>query len=311
MKISSFKYRSNKILLGFVLLLSIPFSLSAQDLEPRFLSPAPVGMNFVIFGYAYSVGNVLLGHSIPLEGTEVKMHGVSPAFARSINVFGLSGRISAALPLATATWYANLNGIDTSTTRTGFGDPVVAFAVNFIGKPALKGKEFFAYKQNTTVGASLKLRIPVGQYNSEKFFNLSTGRWEGSLTLGLSQKINRFFLEGYLKAQFFLKNNNFFGGSVVAQDPLFSLQIHGIYLFSPGLWAALSFGQTYGGSTEVDGVLTAESTQKNNRWGVTLALPISSQFAIKLAAASGISTRFGANFDTIIAALQYRWGGLE
>ena len=310
MKISSFKYRTNKILLGFVILLTIPFSLSAQDLEPRFLSPAPVGMNFVVFGYAYSVGNVLLGQAIPLEGTEVKMHGISPAFARSINVFGLSGRISAALPIATATWYANLNDIDTSTTRTGLGDPVVALAVNFIGKPALRGKEFLTYKQNTTVGASLKIRIPIGQYNSEKFFNLSTGRWEASLTVGLSQKINRMFLEGYVQGRFFLKNNNFFGGSVVAQDPLFSLQIHGIYVFAPGLWAALSFGQTYGGATTVDGAPTEESTQRNNRWGLTLALPITNGLALKLAVASGISTRFGANFDTIIAALQYRWGGL-
>ena len=300
----------NKILLKLVFLILVSSSLFAQDLEPRFLSPAPVGMNFVIFGYAYSVGNVLLGHSIPLEGTEVKMHGISPAFARSINVFGLTGRFSAAIPMATATWYADLNGIDTSTTRTGFGDPVVAFAVNFIGVPPLKAKEFLAYKQNTTLGASIKVRVPIGQYNSEKFFNLSTGRWEASLTFGLSQKISRFYLEGYLKAQFFLKNSNFFGGSVVAQDPLFSLQIHGIYVFSPGLWAALSFGQTYGGATKVNGELTEESTQKNNRWGLTLAIPLTNKFALKLAGASGISTRFGANFNTIVAALQYRWGGL-
>jgi hypothetical protein len=310
MKNPVIKYHVNKSIFGLIFFLLFSNYVFAQDLEPRFLSPAPVGMNFVIFGYAYSVGNVLLGHSIPLEDTEAIMHGISPAFARSINVFGLSGRISAALPLATATWDADLNGIDTSTTRTGLGDPVVAFAVNFIGVPALKGKEFVAYKQNTTLGASIKIRIPIGQYNNEKFFNLSTGRWEGSLTLGLSQKINRFFLEGFLKAQLFLKNNDFYGGKVVAQDPLFSLQIHGIYVFSPGLWAALSFGQTYGGSTTVDGVLTVESTQKNNRWGVTLSIPIASQLAIKLAAASGISTRFGANFNTIIAALQYRWGGL-
>ena len=130
------------------------------------------------------------------------------------------------------------------------------------------------------------------------------------LDVGLSQKINRLFLEGYVQGRFFLKNNNFFGGSVVAQDPLFSLQIHGIYVFAPGLWAALSFGQTYGGATTVDGAPTEESTQRNNRWGLTLALPITNGLALKLAAASGISTRFGANFDTIIAALQYRWGGL-
>ena len=304
------KYCIKEILLWVVIYFSLTDSLLAQDLEPRFLSAAPVGMNFVFLGYAYSVGNVLLGQSIPLEGTEVKMHGISPAFARSINVFGLTGRFSAAIPMATATWYADLNGIDTSTTRTGFGDPVVAFAVNFIGVPPLKAKEFLAYKQNTTLGASIKVRIPIGQYNSEKYFNISTNRWQLSLRLGLAQKISRFILEAYLNARFFQTNNNFYGGNKVAQDPLFSLQIHGIYVFSPGLWAALSFGQTYGGATRVNGELTEESTQKNNRWGLTLAIPLSNNFALKLAGASGISTRYGANFNTIIAAVQYRWGGL-
>lgn len=299
----------NKILLKLVILISVSYSLFAQDLEPRFLSAAPVGMNFVFFGYAYSVGNVLLDQAIPLEGTEIKMHGISPAFARSINVFGLSGRISAALPFATSTWYGELNGVDTITTKTGLADPVVAFEVNFIGVPPLKAKEFLAYKQNTTLGASIKVRIPIGQYNSEKFFNISTNRWQLSLRLGLSQKISRFILEAYLNTRFFQTNNNFFGGNEVAQDPLFSLQIHGIYVFSPGLWAALSFGQTYGGATTYNEE-PKETIQKNNRWGLTLAIPLTTNFALKLAGASGISTRFGANFNTLVAALQYHWGGL-
>lgn len=115
-----------------MLLISVPISLFAQDLEPRFLSPAPVGMNFAIVGYGYSVGNVLLDQTIPLEDTEAQMHAISLAFARSINFFGFSGRISAALPIATATWSAILNDLDTSTTRTGLGDPLIAIATNFI-----------------------------------------------------------------------------------------------------------------------------------------------------------------------------------
>ncbi len=163
MQISKHTYRFTEILIWVMISISIPGFLLAQDLEPRFLSPAPVGMNFLALAYSYSDGNVLLDHSIPLENTNVKMNAISLAFTRSINIFGLSGRISAAIPIATATWFANLNGVDTSTTRTGLSDPLIVIATNFIGAPALKGKEFLAYKQNTTVGASLKLRVTIGQ----------------------------------------------------------------------------------------------------------------------------------------------------
>ncbi|MGB6121509.1 MAG: transporter [Bacteroidota bacterium] len=265
-------------------------------------------MNFAVLAYSYSVGNVLLDQSVPLEGTEARMHAITPAFARSINIFGLSGRISAALPMATATWNAELDGVDTSTTRNGLADPVVGLAVNFIGVPALKGKEFITYKQNTTLGASVKVRVPIGQYNSEKFFNLSTGRWCVNARVGFAQRISRFVLEAYLSAWFFTTNNNFFGGNRVAQDPLYAAQLHLTYVWSPGFWTAISFGQSYGGATTVNDE-PKDSIQRNNRFGLTMSLPISTQFALKLAYAKGISTRFGANLESLVAAVQYRWGG--
>ena len=309
MQISKHTYRFNEILIWVIISISIPGFLLAQDLEPRFLSPAPVGMNFLALAYSYSDGNVLHDHSIPLENTNVKMNAISLAFARSIDIFGLSGRISAAIPIATATWFANLNGVDTSTTRTGLTDPLIVIATNFIGAPALKGKEFLAYKQNTSVGVSLKLRVPIGQYNDEKIFNLGTNRWTMGVRLGVSHKISQLVLEAYLNALFFTSNANFYGGNTVSQDPLYAVQLHLTYIFSPGLWAAASFGQNYGGETTVNGV-AQESTQKNNRWEVTLAIPLSSAFSLKFAYAGGITTRYGANLEAIFAIVQYRWGGL-
>ena len=298
----------SNIILWVVFAISIPGSMIAQDLEPRFLSPAPVGMNFVLIGYAYSTGNVLLDQALPLEGTESKLHSVTVAFARSLDIFGFSGRIQAALPFATATWFAETNGRDSSTTRSGTGDAIIALAVNFIGAPALKGKEFINYNRNTIIGLGLKVRMPIGQYNSEKFFNLGTNRWSMNARLGLSQKIGHFVLEGYLNAWFFTQNTNFYGGNRVSQNPIFSAQIHVTYLFWRGIWAALSFGQSYGGAAGLNGE-PKENTQENNRFGAVFSLPVSSGFALKFAYTTGVTTRYGADFDTYVAALQYRWGG--
>ena len=77
---------------------------SGQDLEPRFLSPAPVGMNFGVLAYGYSSGNVLLDQSLPLEGVTARIHGVSAAYVRSLGIFGRSAQVAVALPTAHATW---------------------------------------------------------------------------------------------------------------------------------------------------------------------------------------------------------------
>ncbi len=290
----------------FGLLLVIP--LQAQDLEPRFLSPAPVGMNFALLGYGYSVGNVVLDQSLPIEGTEANLHSVSAAYARSIDFFGLSGRITALLPVATCKWRADLDGVDTSTVRTGLGDPMIALSVNFYGAPALPLAKFAGYKNNTMIGFSLKVRVPVGQYNDNKFFNLSSGRWQVSPRIGIAQVLGRFVLEGYASAWFFTTNNNFYGGNTLAQDPMFSLQLHAIYQFKRGFWGAFSFGQSYGGETIFNGV-ASNNAQTNNRTGLTLVFPVSASNSLKAAFTSGITTRAGADFDTFIVAWQYRWGG--
>jgi len=309
MQTSKYKYRFNKILLLVVICFIIPGPLLSQDLEPRFLSPSPVGMNFAVIPFAYSIGNVLFDQALPLLDTEVQMFSVSPAFARSINIFGLSGQLSAVLPIVTATWNGILDNRDTSTTRTGFGDPTIAFAVDFIGAPALKGKEFVAHKQKTIIGAVLKVRIPLGQYNIEKFANLGTNRWSIDFRLGLAQKIGRFVLEGYLNAWFFTTNTNFFGGNTVAQDPIYTAQVHISYIFSLGTWAAVSYGQSTGGKTTINGE-HEDNSQKNSRLGATFSLPISSGISLKFIFTSGVTTRFGSDFDNYIVAMQYRWGGI-
>jgi hypothetical protein len=218
----------NRLFKSFIcqIMLGVMFIITpspAQDLEPRFLSPAPVGMNFGLISYAYSVGNVVLDQSLPIEGTEATMHAITPAYARSIDFFGLSGRLTAVLPMATCKWRANLDGVDTSTVRTGFGDPLIAFSFNFIGSPALDLAKFAGYKTSTVVGFSLKARIPIGQYNESKFFNLSTGRWLFSPRLGIARSIGRFVFEGYASVWFFTKNDNFYGGNTVEQDPMYAL----------------------------------------------------------------------------------------
>ena len=42
---------------------------------------------------------------------------------------------------------------------------------------------------------------------------------------------------------------------------------------------------------------------------VALALPLGRHYSIKLFGSTGTTSRLGGDFDTLGAALQYRWGG--
>jgi hypothetical protein len=295
--------------LPLLLLLLVSFGeLHAQALEPRLLSPAPVGMNFGVLSYGYSTGNVLLDESLPLEGTTAKLHSITAAYVRSIDFFGLSGRLTAVVPFADGKWSAVIDGRDSSTVRTGLGDPFVALGVGLLGAPALRARDMATYRPRTLVGASLRVRVPIGQYNSEKFFNLGTNRWKFVPAVGVAQYVGRWVFEAHLRAWFSTTNTDFFGGNTVAQDPLFGFQLHAEYTFKRGLWAAASFGQNYGGATTVNGV-HGDNEQINNRFGLTLAVPIAATWSLKAAYAAGLSTRFGGDFDTLAIGLQYRWGG--
>ncbi len=171
------------VILGF--LLNVPGS--AQDLEPNALSRAPVGMNIFVLGYGYSSGNIFLDPALPIEGTEAKVHSLSAVFVTVLNLFDRTAKLEVIAPFANGIWHGLVNGEAVSTERTGFGDPMVRLSVNFLGAPALSGREFLAHKSKYLLGGSLRIRIPLGQYDETKLVNLGTHRWMTDFGLALKR----------------------------------------------------------------------------------------------------------------------------
>ena len=87
-----------------ILLASIPFGVNAQDVEPRALTPAPVGTNIVGVSLAHSWGEVLLDKTIPVRDLDGSTYSLTLSYTRFINFFGLSSRVIAGLPLGTGDW---------------------------------------------------------------------------------------------------------------------------------------------------------------------------------------------------------------
>jgi len=285
-----------------------PGLANAQSLEPRAYSNTPVGMNFLMLGYAYQEGDVLLDPSAPLKDVSAEIHSPVLAYVRSLDVWGKSGKVDIIVPYAWLSASGKVGGEARDRKVSGFADPAVRFSVNLYGAPALSFEEFKSYRQDTIVGVSLQVTAPLGQYDSDKLVNIGTNRWSFKPEVGISKALGRWTLETAAGATLYTKNDDFFGGNTRAQDPIFSVQGHLLYHFPRGIWAALNATYYAGGRTRVNGV-EGDDLQRNWRMGATLALPVTLRHSVKLYASTGAYSRAGGDFDLIGIAWQYRWGG--
>jgi len=280
----------------------------AQSIEPRAFSNTPVGTNFLIAGYAYTRGSLEFDTAVPVTDARLHTSNAVVAYVRALDVFGTSGKVDVIVPYTWLSGSADYAGAPIERVVDGFADPAFRLSVNLYGAPALTLDQFKDYRQDLIVGASLQVTAPWGQYDDRRVVNIGTHRWTVKPQVGISQAIRAWTLEATLAATFFTDNRDFYGGSVRAQDPLYSLQGHVIYNFPSGIWASLDATYFVGGRTTLNGTLNSD-LQRNWRAGATLALPVDTHNSVKLYASSGVSARTGNNYDLFGIAWQYRWGG--
>jgi hypothetical protein len=294
--------------IGLTLVAGTPATLLAQDLEPRSYSNSPIGLNFLVASYGYAEGSVLTDPSLPIDNAGIETHSGVVAFATTFALLGQSAKFDVVLPSASLSAHADVAGVLRERSVTGLGDPNFRFSMNFIGAPALSAAEFKDYRQDLIFGASLRIGVPLGQYDEDKLVNIGGNRWSFRPEIGLSKAIGPWTLDLAPGAVFFTDNGDFFGGRTREQSAMLSVQSGVSYTFAPGCWLALGGSWYWGGETTVDNV-EKDDQQEGLRFGVTFALPINRHQSIKLYALTGINEEGDRNLDAIGLAWQYRWGG--
>ena len=306
MQINNKYCRQRKLGIFFILLLSYPVTALAQELEPRNLVNIPVGTNFIVGGYGYGRGNILLDPSIPLDNFEGSLHTFAAAYLRSINFFGLSGKVDIVLPFGTGDWNYSLEGQEESDYANGFGDMRVRLSVNFLGAPALNFKEYADYRQKTVMGCNIQIIVPTGSYKSSQLPNLGSNRWAFKNQFGISHSMNKWIMEAYLALWLFTPNTNYLNGNELAQNPFLGIKTDIIRVFKKGMWLSADFGYGVGGTSKVNGV-DLKTHISTLRFGLTYALPVAKNHSLKFTAVSGVRLERGADFDAFGIAWQYRW----
>lgn len=288
--------------------LSAASAARAQEIEPRQYSNTPVGVNFLISGYSYTDGGVTFDSSLPVSNPDLETNSAVLGYARSLDLWGRSGKIDAGLPYTWLSGSADYLGETTQRAVDGFGDAVVRLSVNLYGAPALQMKDFASYQQDLIVGAAFQVSVPIGQYDDTRLVNLGTNRWFFKPSFGASKAVGPWIWEATAAATFFTDNTDFLGGIRRSQEQLYSMQGHLIRSFRAGMWGALDATYYWGGSTTLDGT-ARNDRQRNWRVGATFTLPVNVRHSIKLAVSDGVSARTDNSYSQYGIFWQYRWGG--
>ncbi len=278
----------------------------AQELIPDAYKPAPVGINGFSASGTYSFGDISFDPSLPVEDGSARLGIFTAGYFRTLNIAGRSAQAAIVVPYVVGHVEGVLLDEFRTADRHGFGDLALRGAVNLLGAPAMGLKEFAAYRPRPTLGASLIVVAPVGQYDPTKLINLGTNRWSFKPELALSVPTGRWEIQWYVGAWFFTTNTNFNNGKVRQQDPILATQAHLIYNFCPGLWLALDANFWNGGRSTVDGV-ERDDLQSNSRVGLTFAYPVAKLQSLRLAVSRGAITRIGGDFTSIGLSYSLAW----
>lgn len=298
---------------ALVLAASLALSLlahtaSAQELEPRSYVNTPIGLNFLVAGYAYQTGDVATDPALPIDDAKVHVHTAVLAYARSFGIAGTSAKADVIVPYGWLDGTATVLGMPERRKVDGFADPRFRLSVNLYGAPALTLDQFESYHQDFLVGVSVQVAPPLGQYDDTRAVNLGTNRWLFKPELGVSKAFGALTVEVTPSLTVFTANDAFFHGKRREQAPVYAVQGHLIYRFGAPLWGSIDGTYYGGGRTSIDGV-EGDDRQSNARLGATLSLSVSRHHSIKLYASKAVVTRIGGDFDVLGLALQYRWGG--
>ena len=270
------------------------------------ISASPIDTNFLIGSYQRTTGDVALDADLPISDVKAAINTGILAYNRTFDLFGHTGSVAIVLPYFQGNLSGNVGSEGKQITREGFGDLAFRLTENLIGSPALTPAEFARREPTTTLGVGVAVVAPTGEYNSQQLINISSHRWAVRPEIGGSQPIGNWFIEGSAGMWIFTDNNDFFGGHVRGQDPIWTFQAHVGYNFGPNFWLAADAIYYTGGRTSLDGV-PGHDFQSATRAGFTLSVPIGNGFSAKASFGGWLTAQNAATFDRIGLTLQYRW----
>ena len=248
---------SYKTLLAVIgLLLILGNKGFAQDIEPRRWAALPLGIHILGVGYAHTNGKIFFDPLLQVEDASFNNDAFAIQYIHPFKIGSKLARLDVLIPFSIAHWEGLLEGVPTTFDGNGFADPRMRFSLNFIGLSAMGPKELQEYlmtkPKRTSIGASIAVTLPLGQYFDEKLLNLGQNRFIFRPQVGMVHHWRNWSYELTGSVFLYTNNNNFSKGKSRKQDAVFAMQTHLIRRFKSRMWASLSLGSGLGGQSIVN-----------------------------------------------------------
>jgi hypothetical protein len=281
---------------------------SAQFNDPRTYQNAPVGINQLELAYAYVRSNTSIDTSFIISGAKFNLNQGLIDYTRYFGLLHRTAWVEASVPIA------NLNGSITGTgitgSTTGTGDSGYSAAILLKGGPALSPQQFANAETTTSIGLSLSITAPTGQYDPNKLLNLGSDRWSFKPELAISSPFGpeqRWVFDVYANTYLYTDNTSYRGAQVLRQRALLGLEGHLSYTFNNTIWASLDTRYSFRGDTTVSGV-DQNNRQRNFILGSELIVSPNSRNSFTFEFAKALVHENGQSLGGFAVKYDYTWG---
>jgi hypothetical protein len=280
----------------------------AQFTDPRNYENTPVGINQLELAYSYAHSNASIDTSLLVAGAKLNLNEGMIDYTRYFGLLHHLAWIKGSFPVAGLG--GSVEGTSLHSSISGGGDSNYEMAVLLKGGPALSADEFANYKPTTTVGVSLGVTAPTGQYDPNRVLNLGADRWAFKPEIGVSHPFGpeqKWVADVYGNAEFYTDNTSYHGTQILSQDPLPGLEGHISYSFRESLWASLDTRYSSRGDTFLNHVYQNDR-QQNLTLGSELHLSLNSRNSLVFVFAKAVVHHNGPTLTGFTVRYDYSWG---
>ena len=260
-------------------------SLYAQDIEPRRWTPMPLGVHVIGFGYANQSGILYFDPTLQIEDASIDVNLLALQYFQPLKLGNKLARLDVKIPYLFTEWDGLLAGTPETINRNGFADPTLRLSMNLVGPDAMdpKGiKEYYLSNPvNTSIGISMAVTFPFGQYYSDKLLNIGQNRFVFRPQIGMVHNWGHWSYELTTSVFIFTNNNDFYNNQTRTQNPLFAVQTHLIRQFKNRIWATLSAGYGVAGESSVNNI-EKHDNRSDILASASIGFPILKTQAVKL-----------------------------
>jgi hypothetical protein len=234
-------------------------------------------------------------------------------YAHTFSLFDRSALAAVIVPMGRVAGEVTVAGRSFNQSASGFGDPMLEFAVNILGPKAQNNiPDVLRYEPGFSVDLLADLALPIGEYDSSQPLNLGQNRWYGRVGMPIVWQLGawvpgrRTTLE-FLPAVWLFGNNNDYVGQTLKTDPMFQLDAHLTRDFTERFWGSLDLAWYNGGQASVNGV--AGEKLNNVGVGFTLGYQVNDNLGLTFGYKSTVndSAPGDLRMDGFMISLVYGW----